>query len=285
MRLPQMNLRGAIAGVAAATLLMISHSALASPPTSVDASAIEAMVIEAAERNGVVPAGLALAVARVESNFSADAESTAGARGVMQIMPATARDEFALDPDRLWDPYTNINTGVEYLSQLYLSYGRDWNLALSHYNGGALKRVDGRYVVHGYTRDYIADVIHYWQIYETAEAPVVAQVGDLTPPSRGYSGQAPQTTGAGDRQGAGSGRFRLGPCRGCLLGHEALSGNSRRFELPKGPAMQEPIVQDVPTYYGKTRFRLDPPRTGGQTDRFGWTGNTEVPLTGNDRFQ
>jgi len=61
--------------------------------TKVEASTrndIKRIIVEEAE-NSRVPTALALAVARIESDFDPNALSSAGARGVMQIMPATAR--------------------------------------------------------------------------------------------------------------------------------------------------------------------------------------------------
>ena len=55
-----------------------------------------------------VSVSLALAVARAESNFNPKAESHKGARGVMQVMPATSLGEYAIHPDLLWDPRVNI---------------------------------------------------------------------------------------------------------------------------------------------------------------------------------
>jgi soluble lytic murein transglycosylase-like protein len=73
---------------------------------------------------------LALAVAKVESNFDDNALSSAGARGVMQIMPKTARDEFGVQKDELWDAALNIQIGIDYLELLYDRYGK-WELALA----------------------------------------------------------------------------------------------------------------------------------------------------------
>lgn len=127
---------------------------------------IQRMVIEEAQANGVVPPALALAVARVESNFQAHVESSAGARGVMQIMPATAWGEFRVAADRLWEPRLNIRLGVDYLERLYNQYGRRWELALSHYNGGTLKGRGARAIPHSYTRKYVADVTRHWRGFE-----------------------------------------------------------------------------------------------------------------------
>jgi soluble lytic murein transglycosylase-like protein len=123
---------------------------------------VREMIVAAAAKDGRVPAALALAVARVESNFNTSTESSAGARGVMQIMPATARDEYGVDADTLWDAGTNIDLGIRYLGDLYEHYGRNWDAALSHYNGGALN--DG--VPHSYTAGYVASVNRWWRIYD-----------------------------------------------------------------------------------------------------------------------
>ena len=157
----------------------VASSAVSIAPLAVEASLpspsrtvlskddVRAMIIEEAARNAVVPATLALAVARVESNFNPSAQSSAGARGVMQIMPATARGEFNTAPDVLWDARSNIRMGIDFLEQLYVMYGRDWNAALSHYNGGSIRKwANGKAVPHSYTLDYIEDVSRFWRMYE-----------------------------------------------------------------------------------------------------------------------
>ena len=91
---------------------------------------IKQMVMSEAA-NSRVPVSLALAVAKVESDFNAKALSSAGARGVMQIMPATARDEFGVHPQKLWNPETNIRLGIQFLEKLHSQYDGRWELALS----------------------------------------------------------------------------------------------------------------------------------------------------------
>ena len=73
-------------------------------------SRIKALVVAEAVRMGVSPA-LALAVAHAESNFNPRAKSRAGARGIMQIMPATAKFEYGLEPALLWNPRINFRLG------------------------------------------------------------------------------------------------------------------------------------------------------------------------------
>jgi len=126
---------------------------------------IKRIVIEEAIQTEVPPS-LALAVAKVESNFNARALSPAGARGVMQIMPKTARDEFRTGASDLWNARTNVRIGVEYLKQLYNAYGERWELALSHYNGGTLKGKGRNARPHSYTRRYVKSVFKWQKVYE-----------------------------------------------------------------------------------------------------------------------
>ncbi len=118
---------------------------------------IKRMVAHEAEHLGV-PVDLALAVAHAESNFDPRAESHKGARGVMQIMPATARGEYAIDPDRLWDPRVNIRLGLHFLRRLIRRYRGRTDLALSHYNGGSAVGRWPRARVIPATRRYVARV-------------------------------------------------------------------------------------------------------------------------------
>jgi hypothetical protein len=140
---------------------------LAQPAWAGSQRRVQRIVAEEATDNGNVPVSLALAVARVESNFDPRAHSVAGARGVMQIMPATARGEFGVRAKELWHPRTNARLGVRYLEKLFNQYGQRWDLALSHYNGGGLKRDRrGRYIPHTYTRRYVSNVLLHSRRYE-----------------------------------------------------------------------------------------------------------------------
>lgn len=90
------------------------------------------MVQAAAVQYGVDP-GLALAVAQRESGLNPNATSSAGAQGVMQLMPATAASLGVSNP---YDPTQNINAGVRYLASLISQYGGDTTKALAAYNWG-----------------------------------------------------------------------------------------------------------------------------------------------------
>ncbi len=132
---------------------------------------VKRMVMEEAQ-NSTVPVSLALAVAKVESDFNAKALSSKGARGVMQIMPQTAREEFGVSERELWDPRVNIRLGVRFLARLYNQYEGRWDLALSHYNGGTVKGDSP----HQRTRKYVASVQKWQGIYQE-QASLWADVG------------------------------------------------------------------------------------------------------------
>lgn len=88
-----------------------------------------------------VPLPMVLAVIRTESDFRANAVSSAGAMGLMQLMPETfsyLRDEKleeSLDDSAILDPAVNIRYGTYYLAYLYERFG-NWRTALAAYNAG-----------------------------------------------------------------------------------------------------------------------------------------------------
>jgi len=96
----------------------------------------EAEIAEAHEKYGV-PKHIILAVIKTESDFDADAESNAGAFGLMQLMPETFTDMTGIDnvEGYITDPSFNIDAGVHYLAYLYDRYG-DWETVYAAYNAG-----------------------------------------------------------------------------------------------------------------------------------------------------
>jgi len=93
------------------------------------------------KHKGRVDPLLAAALIRQESGFNERARSPAGAMGLMQLMPATARKLERVSRGELFDPRTNIRLGVKYLSKLLERFGGDAELALAGYNAGP-ERVD-----------------------------------------------------------------------------------------------------------------------------------------------
>ncbi len=92
----------------------------------------EKIIGRAAGECGLDP-NLVRAVIQVESGFRPDAVSPRGAKGLMQLMPATARELGVKDP---FDPEENIRAGSRYLKGLLDRYDGDRDLALAAYNWG-----------------------------------------------------------------------------------------------------------------------------------------------------
>ena len=100
-------------------------------PTSGDRN-LDLLIFRAGEREGVDPRFLH-AVIWQESKYDTSARSHAGAQGIMQLMPDTAKRFGCSDPD---DPASNIAAGTKYLSWLLKKFSGDVPLALAGYNAG-----------------------------------------------------------------------------------------------------------------------------------------------------
>ena len=131
-----------------------------------------------------LPTGLLLAVSRRESAFNPRARSSAGARGLMQLMPATARlvadriRDRRPNTDDLYRPETNIRFGAHHLARLMDRYGGNRALAAAAYNAGEgrvgrwLKDASGmatpvwiERIPFRETRDYVKNVLFYHYVY------------------------------------------------------------------------------------------------------------------------
>ena len=118
-------------------------------------AAMDDVINEVSRRYSMDP-GLIATVISVESGFNANAVSPKGARGLMQLMPATARQYGVRNPH---DARENIEGGVAYLRDLVQRYKGDLRLALAAYNAGpeAVSKASG---IPNYreTRDYIEKI-------------------------------------------------------------------------------------------------------------------------------
>ncbi len=120
------------------------------------------LILQAADLHDMDPA-LIRAVIMAESSYNPNAVSKSGARGLMQLMPRTAK---ALGVQDIMNPEHNINGGVKYLRQMLDRFNGDMTLALAAYNAGS------RYVLKykgippfKETQNYIEKVMTYYETY------------------------------------------------------------------------------------------------------------------------
>ena len=109
-------------------------------PTSGDPE-LDRIILEAGEKQGVDPRFIH-AVIWQESKYKVDARSHAGAQGLMQLMPATAKRFGCEHPE---NPEENITAGTKYLSWLLKRFAGNVELALAGYNAGegSVDKYDG----------------------------------------------------------------------------------------------------------------------------------------------
>jgi len=112
-----------------------------SPPKTRNRNDFIAHILAASDRYMVDPS-LVEAIIQIESNFQPDAVSSAGATGLMQLMPATARD---LEVEDRFNARDNIHGGVRYIRQLMRLFNDDITLVVAAYHAGptAVQRAGG----------------------------------------------------------------------------------------------------------------------------------------------
>jgi soluble lytic murein transglycosylase-like protein len=141
-----------------------SQSGNATQPRPIESKGtqvIDAIIAKASNRYGV-DNGLIRAVIKAESGFNPNAVSHAGAQGLMQLMPGTAR---ALGVSDSFDPEQNIMAGTRFLSDLLKRYNGNVDSALAAYNWGP-GNVDRKpEQLPRETRDYLARVKQLYRSY------------------------------------------------------------------------------------------------------------------------
>ena len=132
-----------------------------SSPLSADTTWLDPIISKASRKYGV-DVGLIKAVIKAESNFNPQAVSHAGARGLMQLMPATARSLGVADS---FDPEQNVMGGTRFLKDMLQRYGGNVDSALAAYNwgpGNVDRRPDH---LPRETREYLARVKQLYASY------------------------------------------------------------------------------------------------------------------------
>ena len=136
-------------------------------------SPIDTIIMDTSTLYEVDPA-LIKAIIMAESGFNPNAVSKRGAKGLMQLMPATAR---ALGVEDIFDPEHNIKGGVQYFKKLLNRYKGNVHLSLAAYNAGITKvRKYKGIPPYKATQSYIKKVFKYYEIYK---ADINDQIGEV----------------------------------------------------------------------------------------------------------
>jgi soluble lytic murein transglycosylase-like protein len=155
-------------------------------------SAIDAIVIEAAAKNGIDPC-LILSVMRAESGFNRVAVSPKGAAGLMQLMPATAT-RFGVK--NIFDPRENVLGAAVYLRWLLDRFGGDVRLALAGYNAGegAVEFYGNRIPPFLETQNYVRTIYSRYVVIHTGAAAHAEATPEPARPAETPNGPVPTYT-------------------------------------------------------------------------------------------
>lgn len=183
---------------------------------------VQDLLMQAAAKYNIPPSVL-VAQADQESGFNPNAVSKAGAMGVMQLMPGTAKDLGVTEP---FDPAQNIDAGARYLRQQYDRFGT-WDLALAAYNagGGNVHKYGGVPPFHE-TQDYVSSILVGRNSYLNLDQP--QQPAPAPMPQTGDSGQVPtdvaRIMNPDDPESGGGGGSEAGAMSGGMIALLAVAG-------------------------------------------------------------
>jgi len=144
-------------------------------------SAYDDLIVAAAKRSNI-DASFVSALIRAESNYEPRALSRKGARGLMQLMPATAR---RLSVRRPYDPASNVDGGVRYLRELVNRFGNQPELVLAAYNAGEQAvETYGGVPPYRETVAYVNRILGWWQPAAPDAAASPAEAAATKPAGR-----------------------------------------------------------------------------------------------------
>lgn len=141
---------------------------VSAPVARLDKSRHNPLIAQAAQATGL-PHALVAAVISVESGFNEKAVSPKGAKGLMQLMPGTAKRFGVTD---VFDPAENIKGGTAYLKHLLALFNNDVSLTLAAYNAGeeAVARYGRKIPPFPETQKYVQLVLARYQPVEKKDA-------------------------------------------------------------------------------------------------------------------
>ncbi|OIQ98294.1 soluble lytic murein transglycosylase precursor [mine drainage metagenome] len=148
----------------AAQIVAVSEAYTGKPLYQIADKMIYDRMVNRIARTYGVESALLHAVISVESRYRPAAISRAGAIGLMQLMPKTAKRYGVADP---LDPMQNVRGGARYLRYLLKKYHNDRNLALAAYNAGeaSVAKYGNQIPPYPETTDYVPRVMEYYRRY------------------------------------------------------------------------------------------------------------------------
>ena len=131
---------------------------------------IERAIESSAKKYGV-DADLIRAIIKTESNFNPNVVSSAGAKGLMQLMPENCKEYGVVDP---FDIEENIDAGTRHIKEYIDKYDGDIQMGLMAYNGGptrmknrGVNSIDDIYKMPKETQNYVSKVMKYYNEYKS----------------------------------------------------------------------------------------------------------------------